>query len=225
VLAFGAAAALATGCGATSKVNDAVDNAEGNTASIDSFAQNFDRDMAVPFQATYTTTGSSPATNVYAVNQSANEVAFRSTTSGSRGTNVWAFTNSSGVYVCHQGTPGGAWSCSKGSLSSAEVRKLTDVYTPAHWIEFLKGFSQLAGLTGDKVTSSTMSLNGFDMKCVDVVAQGETGTSTICSTEQGILGYVRVAQNSTSFEITNYSSPDPTLFQLPPGATVASTTK
>ena len=48
-----------------------------------------------------------------------------------------------------------------------------------------------------------------------------TGTSTICSTSQGLLGYVKVAADSTSFAITNYSpSPAPSLFQLPPGATV-----
>ena len=64
----------------------------------------------------------------------------------------------------------------------------------------------MAGLAGDKVTTSTMSLNGFDMNCVDLVAKGVTGTSTICSTSQGILGYVKVASDSTSFQITDYSS-------------------
>ena len=83
----------------------------------------------------------------------------------------------------------------------------------------------MAGLAGDKVTSSTMSLNGFDMNCVDLVAHGVPGTSTICSTSQGILGYVKVASDSTSFQITNYSSsPSASLFQLPPGATVTTPT-
>jgi hypothetical protein len=80
-------------------------------------------------------------------------------------------------------------------------------------------------LAGDKVTSSTMSLNGFDMDCVDLVAQGVAGTSSICSTSQGILGYVKVAPDSTSFQITDYSSsPSASLFQLPPGATVTTVT-
>ena len=83
----------------------------------------------------------------------------------------------------------------------------------------------MAGLAGDKVTTSTMSLNGFDMHCVDLVARGVPGTSTICSTSQGILGYVKVASDSTSFQITNFSSsPSPSLFQLPPGATVTTST-
>ena len=49
--------------------------------------------------------------------------------------------------------------------------------------------------------------------------------STICSTQQGILGYVKVASDSTSFEITKFTtSPNPSLFQLPPGATVTTGT-
>ena len=70
-----------------------------------------------------------------------------------------------------------------------------------------------------------MSVNGFSLSCVDFVATGVPGTSTICTTTQGLLGYVKVASDSTSFEITSYSgSPDPSLFTLPPGATVTTVT-
>lgn len=42
---------------------------------------------------------------------------------------------------------------------------------------------------------------------------------------QGMLGYVSVASDSTSFQITEYSSsPSASLFQLPPGATVTTLT-
>jgi len=121
---------------------------------------------------------------------------------------------------------GGDWSCQKlGTADAATENKIFDVYTPSHWISFLKGVSLVAGLAGDKVTTSTMSLNGFDMNCVDLVAKGEPGTSTICSTSQGILGYVSVATESTTFQITSYSSsPSASLFQLPPGATVTTST-
>ena len=71
------------------------------------------------------------------------------------------------------------------------------------------------------MTSSTKTVNGFAMQCVDFVASGVAGTSTICTTAQGILGYVNVASDSTSFEIKSYSaSPPGSLFQLPPGATI-----
>ena len=83
----------------------------------------------------------------------------------------------------------------------------------------------MAGLAGDKVTSSSMTVNGFSMNCVDLQASGVAGTSTICTTSQGILGYVKVASDSTSFEIQSYSSsPAASLFALPPGATVTSVT-
>ena len=102
--------------------------------------------------------------------------------------------NSSGEYVCNQSGSAGAWSCQKLSKADAATQnKIFDIYTPSHWVSFLKGVSLVAGLAGDKVTTSTKSLNGFDMNCVDLVAKGVSGTSTICSTSQGILGYVSVA--------------------------------
>ena len=94
-------------------------------------------------------------------------------------------------------------------------------YTPSHWVTFLKDFSLAAGFAGDQVSSSSMTVNGFSMSCVDFVASGVPGKSTICTTSQGILGYVKVASESTSFEIKSYSSsPSASLFQLPPGAKV-----
>jgi hypothetical protein len=55
-------------------------------------------------------------------------------------------------------------------------------------------------------------------------AAGVPGTSRICSTAQGILGYVKVATDPTSFEIKAYSaSPPASLFELPSGAKVMST--
>ena len=110
-------------------------------------------------------------------------------------------------------------SCQKlGTADAAAQNQIFDIYTPSHWTTFLKDFSLAAGLAGDKVTSSTMTVNGFSMQCVDFDAPGVPGTSTICTTAQGILGYVKVATDSTSFEIKSYSaSPPASLFQLPPG--------
>jgi hypothetical protein len=113
-------------------------------------------------------------------------------------------------------------------LAAADARtenEIFDFYTPAHWINFLRDFSLAAGIAGDKVTSSAMTVNGFAMNCVDFSAPGVAGTSTICSTSQGILGYVRVASDSTSFEIQRFStSPPASLFELPPGATITTVT-
>ncbi len=217
---------VGTSCSVVGKVRQDVHNIEGNKATIDSFTQNLQSNKDSPFEATYTTTGSSPATVVYAVDPSSGGLAFHETQTGASASNVQVIVNSSGEYVCNQSGSGGAWTCQKlGQADAASENKIFDFYTPSHWISFLKGVSLVAGLAGDKVTSSTMSLNGFDMSCVDLVAQGVAGTSSICSTSQGILGYVKVASNSTSFQITNFSSsPPPSLFQLPPGATITTTT-
>jgi hypothetical protein len=213
---------LATGCSVVGRVKQAVHTVEGNKATIDSFSQNLQSTKDTPFEATYTTTGDSPATVVYAVDPSSGGLAFHQTQTGSDASAVQVIVNSSGEYACNQSGSGGTWSCQKlGQADAATENKIFDVYTPSHWITFLNGVAVVAGLAGDKVTTSTMSLNGFAMHCVDLVAKGVAGTSSICSTPQNILGYVKVASNSTSFQITNYSSsPAASLFQLPPGATV-----
>jgi hypothetical protein len=224
--ALAMAGAFGTGCSVVSKVRSAVHNVEGNKATIDSFTQNLQSGQSTAFEATYSTTGSAPATVVYAVDPSSGGLAFHETQTGTNASNLQLIVNSSGEYACNQSGSGAAWSCEKlGQTAAASQNQIFDLYTPAHWIDFLKGVSLVAGLAGDKVTSSTMSLNGFTMNCVDLVANGVQGTSTICSTSQGILGYAKVASNSTSFQITNYSSsPSPSLFQLPPGATVTTPT-
>jgi hypothetical protein len=222
VVALVAIGALTTGCSTVSKIKQDVHTVENNKSTVDSFTQNLQSNKDTPFEATYTTTGSAPATIVYAVDPSAGGLAFHETQTGSTASYVQIIVNSSGEYVCNQSGAGAAWSCRKlGTADAAGENKIFDLYTPSHWISFLKGVSLVAGLSGDKVTTSTKSLNGFDMNCIDLVAKGVAGTSTICSTSQGILGYVSVASDSTSFQITNFtSSPSPTLFQLPPGATV-----
>jgi hypothetical protein len=226
LLALVAVGTLAAGCSVVSKVKQDVHTVEGNKSTVDSFSQNLNSSKNTPFEATYVTTGSSPATIIYAVDPSSGGLAFHETQTGSSASNVQVIVNSSGEYVCNQSGSNGPWSCQKlGKADAATENKIFDVYTPSHWVSFLKGVSLVAGLAGDKVTTSTKSLNGFDMNCVDLVAKGVAGTSTICSTSQGILGYVSVASDSTSFEITNFSSSPPaSLFQLPPGATVTTAT-
>jgi outer membrane murein-binding lipoprotein Lpp len=225
VVTAASVAVLAAGCSAIAKVRQDIHNVESNKATVDAFTQNLQSTKNTPFEATYTTTGSVPATVVYAVDPPTG-LAFHETASGSNGSNVQVIVNSTGEYTCNQSGSGGAWSCQKlGAADAVNQNKIFDIYTPAHWVAFLKGVSLVAGLAGDKVTSSTMNVNGFSMQCVDLVAHGVPGTSTICTTPQNILGYVKVASDPTSFQITNYTgSPAPSLFQLPPGATVSTVT-
>ncbi len=223
-----AAAALAltvlglSGCSVVKTVEKVKNDVEGNKATIDAFTGKIQSGEATTFQATYVTTGSAPATIVYAVRPPTG-LAFTDSPSGAGSTGVDVVVNSSGEYSCTP-PPGSTstWQCEKlGAASAAAQNKVFDLYTPSHWVAFLKDFSLAAGIAGDKVTSSSMTVNGFPMQCVDFNAPGVPGTSTICTTAQGILGYVKVASDSTSFEIKNYSgSPPASLFQLPPGAKV-----
>jgi hypothetical protein len=212
-------------CSAIGRVKNAVDDIRGNRATIAAFNSTLQSGAASPFEATYVTTGSAPATIVYAVKPPTG-VAFSETPSGGDGTPVHLVINSSGAFACTQGSSSSSWTCQKlGTASSATENKIFDLYTPSHWIAFLKDFSLGAGLVGDKVTTSTMTVNGFPMNCVDFQGSGVPGTSTICSTSAGILGYVNIASSSTSFEIESFSSsPSPSLFELPPGATVTTDT-
>jgi hypothetical protein len=214
-----------TGCSVVAKVKNAVHDIRGNKATIDAFTTKMQSGQAPTFEVTYVTTGSSPAQIVYAV-EAPNGLAFTDTPSGGNdATTVDIVVNSSGEFSCSSGPGGGSSSgpaCQKlQPVDETTENKIFDFYTPAHWVAFLRDFSIAAGFAGDKVTSSSMTVNGFKMSCVDFNASGVPGTSTICTTAQVVLGYVKVASDATSFEITSYStSPPASLFKLPPGATV-----
>jgi hypothetical protein len=215
-----------TGCGVVRAVRKVAHTVEGNKSTMDAFTKKIQAGEGATFEATYVTTGASPTTVVYAV-EPPKGLLFKETPSGS-GTNgntkLDFVVNPSGEYACTQPSSGSsaAWSCEKPpKASAADYNNILAFYTPAHWVKFLGGFALAAGFAGDKVSSSSMNLNGFAMSCVDLVATGVPGTSTICTTGQNILGYVKVAGNATSFEIKSYSaSPSSSLFQLPQGATI-----
>jgi hypothetical protein len=161
---------------------------------------------------------------VYAV-QPPKDLAFSEVPAGgSTVSQVHIIANSSGEYFCTPPAPPASprWLCQKlNPVTAANRNKIFNFYTPAHWVAFLRGLSIAAGLAGDKITSSTMTVNGFQLSCIDLRASGVPGTSTICTTPQGILGYVKVATDPTSFEIKSFTtSPSPSLFRLPPGAKV-----
>ena len=149
---------------------------EGNKATIDSFTQNLQSTNDTPFEATYTTTGSAPATVVYAVDPSERRARLPRDPDGIQRVQRAGDRQLVRRVRVQPERIGGAWSCQKlGQADAAAENKIFDLYTPSHWISFLKGVSLVAGLAGDKVTTSTMSLNGFDMNCVDLVAKRRAG--------------------------------------------------
>ncbi len=224
------AAAALSGCSLIHKVQTAVHTAKGNLDTINSFDASMTSKVPPNFQVTYQTSGSSPATVVYAV-EAPKELAFTVTpTSGSTDA-VHLVANATGEYACTPPSAGGSsgassWTCDKLDASTATAQSsLYGIYTPQHWVALIKGLGIAAGVAGDKVSTSTMTANGFKMSCLDLVATGTPGTSTICTTSQGLLGYAKAAGDSTSFTITAYSgSPSSSVFQLPAGAKIVDVT-
>lgn len=213
-----------TGCGVVTAIHKATNAVAANKAIIDQFTTQLKSSAAKPFAATYVTTGSSPTTIVYAV-KPPKDLLFKEAPSGANApSSLDIIINATGQYACSPPFTGfgSRWTCQKtGSANAATQNQILGFYTPSHWVGFLDAFSLAAGFAGDKVTSSNMTVNGFSLHCVNFRAAGVPGTSTICTTDQGILGYVKVATDPTSFEIKSYSaSPADSLFKLPRGAKI-----
>lgn len=195
---------------------------QANQAVIDQFTTTLKAGQQPQFEANYVTTGSGPSRVVYAV-RPPGSLLFSAAQSGSGSplNTARVIINPSGAYACAR-APGAGWVCDKLAKNSAAAqKKLLDFYTPAHWVAFLTELALTAGFAGDKISRSTMTVNGFTMQCVDLRATGVAGTSKICTTAQHLLGYVQVASVSTGFEIKSYSgSPPAALFDLPAGAKI-----
>lgn len=223
---FGVALALVavglSGCGLINDVKTIADAVRNNRATIDAFTGKLQSGESTTFEATYVTTNASPTTVIYAADPP-KRLTFKESALGAATPAIDLIVTPSGEEAC---TPHGSSSdiCRKlPPASAADQNKIFTFYTPSHWVAFLKGLSLAAAFAGDRVTSSHKNLNGFSMQCVDFHASGVPGESTICSTQQGILGYVKFATDSTQFELERYSaSPSPSLFEPPAGAKLVS---
>src|SRR5215472_3661358 len=156
-----------TGCGVVQKINNISHAVNANRAAVKAFTQGLKSGEATPFAATYVTTGGSPAKVTYAV-QPPTDVAFAETAPGSGTANLDLVSNSSGEFSCTSATASSGWSCQKlGKAEAVAQNQIVNFYTPSHWVTFLEAFSIAAGVAGDKVTTSSMTVNGFSMHCVD----------------------------------------------------------
>jgi hypothetical protein len=210
-----------SGCAVINKVSHISHDVQRNRAIVNGFTQGLKNAKATPFEATYVTTGNSPVTVTYAV-RPPHDISFQETGRGSGNSDIDLINNSSGGYSCTKASGASQWQCrGLGKTKAVAQNALVGIYTPSHWVGFLSGFSVVAGLAGDKVSTSSMSVNGFSLSCLDFVAKGTKGTSKICTTSQNILGYVKVASQPTSFEIKSYTaSPAASAFEVPAGAQI-----
>jgi hypothetical protein len=217
MLAMVAVVALAlSGCGVVKAIeHKAFNELTGRNKVLNTFTSKINTSPDASFEATYVTTGSSPATIIFAATPP-NELLFQGLGSGQ------LLQNSTGSYNCIPATGGGT-SCTRLSTQLFNTQKAVyALYSGKYWIDFLRIYSTIAGLAGVKITASSMTVNGFALSCI--VVNGGTqnqGTSTWCETSAGILAYVQVQSKGTAFELKSYTAnPPASLFALPAGATV-----
>jgi hypothetical protein len=223
VLMLGAAAFALSGCGVVKAIehkaeNKVVNALTGHNKTMASFTGKLSTSVNTAYEATYVTTGASPATVTFATSPP-NDFFFEGGTS----TGDRLLQNSTGSYTCLKSTSGG-WSCTKLSTSTFDTAKVAyALYSGKYWVTFLKIYSTVAGLAGVSIKASSMTVNGYPLSCVVVNGgQQNPGTSTWCETSTGILAYVQAATNTTAFELKSYSTnPPSSLFALPAGATIS----
>jgi hypothetical protein len=219
-----AAAVTAVACvamaGCASELRKVSHDVKANRATIDRFAKTLNRSDNKRFEATYVTTGGAPATIVYAADPP-KYLALTYTPTGS-GSRRAVIVNTKGEYECSKTSPRRNWTCKRaGSADTAVRNKLLTIYTPSHWVGFLKGIAIASGLAGDTVTTSRQVTDGFTLRCVQVHTPAQQGPVKLCTTTTGVLGLVQLDTGATSFKIKSYRSvPPPSLFRLPPGTKV-----
>lgn len=219
-----AAVATAVACvalaGCVSEFKKVTHDVQANRATIDRFAKTLNRSDTKRFEATYVTTGGAPATIVYAADPP-KYLALTYTPSGN-GTRRAMIVNTNGEYECSKTSPHRNWTCKRaGSADTAVRNNLLTIYTPKHWVGFLKGIAIASGLAGDTITTSRQTTDGFALKCVQVHTPAQRGPVKLCTTAQGVLGLVQLDTGATSFKIKSFRPvPPPSLFRLPPGTRV-----
>jgi hypothetical protein len=207
---------VAAGCGGGSTAPKPIHHHESTRAVIAAFVATLEAGKSSSYAATYSTGGTARGTAVYAVGP-AREISFTDTPSaGSPPYRI--LLNRSGKRVCSRSTNHlGSWSCQALSGGAVTVKaRLFGYYSASHWVTFLRDFSLAASLPGDQATTSTRTVHGFDVECIELRAVGVPGTSTLCSTKNGVPAYVNIATNPDTFAIEHLDrSPAASLFSTP----------
>jgi len=156
------------------KVKKVEQDVEGNKSTIDAFTSKVQSGESATFEATYSTTGASPATIVYAV-QPPTGLTFTDTPSGSSGPTADIVVNSSGEYSCTPpSSPSSTWTAKAGNRQLRRENKIFDFYTPSIG-SVPEGI--LPGRRSRRRQGDVVDHDGerFNMQCVDFVAPGWPG--------------------------------------------------
>lgn len=219
-LLAGCSSSHKAGSGAGTSSSTSTSSATGGAAgSLGAITSKLQGAANTPFEATYAISGSTGTTSLeLAVSPPGKFVFVTTSANGSKDELISAGQLSDS---CVQA--GGSWTCTALPQSQfASVERALQIYKSSYWTRILAGLQSAAKAGGIKVTASTKSLAGQTVQCVTYSGAAAGSGGEICVTRDGVLAYVRSAANGSSFALSTYStSPPPSLFGLPPGATIA----
>jgi hypothetical protein len=127
-----------TGCSAVSKAVNAVKGVHNfvhEIAKINALSGKIKAADATPYEVTYVTTGSSPATIDYAV-KPPHDFAFGDTTSSG---DLSVIAGQAGQFECNRSSSTSTWSCLKLDSSAGSTGNAAYLlYSGSFWVDFLK---------------------------------------------------------------------------------------
>jgi hypothetical protein len=207
--------------GSTSSPGTTVSTPTGSTSATDPLAAitgKIQSGETQTFEATYKASANGTTKTITIAAAPPKSFAFMIPASGgSSATDL--VSNGTSTYECSQ--PSGAWQCI--SLPTSELGALSNVfelYEGKYWLNDLTGLKAYAATAGVSLTTSSMTVNGFSLQCVNFSSTTHASENgEWCVTAQGIMGYVKAA--TSSFELTSYSTSVPSsTFKPPTGATI-----
>jgi outer membrane murein-binding lipoprotein Lpp len=218
---------LLAGCSSShqsvrSSASSVSSNSAGSARSLNSIASKLQGSADTPYEAIYTSSGgSSPTKTLEFAESPPDNFAFIGTAANGSKTELISTARLS--VSCTQ--TGASWTCVQ--LPRAQVAAFTrafQIYKSSYWTKILGGMKSAATGGGLKVTTSTRTLAGQHLQCITYSGRTAGAGGELCVTNDGVLGYVHNAASNTTFQLVSYStSPPPSVFALPPGATVRTT--
>lgn len=202
--------------GSSSSSSSSPSASSGGLASITSKLQ---ASANTSYDATYTVSGGANATkSIELASSPPDKVVFIIT--DANGTKTELISAGQLSDSCTQS--GATWNCVQYPQATfASLATALQIYRGGYWTQVLTRMQAAAAASGVTVTPSTMSAAGQQLACVTYTGGSVGAGGEVCVTSDGVLGYVHSATSNVTFQLSSYStSPSPSVFGLPAGATI-----
>lgn len=206
----GTAAATTATTGSSATTATTGSSGGGTDESLSSFAQQIQSGVHTIFKAVYTASGAGTS-GTYTIEQAPPKSLFK-TSDGE------VLATGSATYYCSTAAPVTCVNAG-GSAGVNPLAALTQVFsaTPIENAIQQAEAEAAAHTQGFNASFSTQSFGGLSSDCVTLTSASQT--AKYCATKSGVLTYS--GTSTSSFQLTSYSSsPSPSDFQVPAGATV-----